>query len=506
MDPHPRTERNAPVEMSPRTFRELGHRLVDRVAELLASLPDRPVAPGRTPAEVRARLGRGTLPVRGADPGPLLDAATELLLAESAFSGHPRFWGYILGAASPIGALADLLAAAVNPNLGGWMLSPAATEIEIQTVRWIAELLGYPAGSGGILSSGGNMANFIGFWAGRRAVLGERFRREGYPRDRAVRVYASGETHTWIQKAADLSGLGTDAIRWIPTDADASMDVEALRAQIVKDAAAGELPLLVAATAGTVSTGAVDPLPAIAAVCKEHNVWFHVDGAYGAPAAVLPDAPSDLRGLALADSLAVDPHKWLYNAVEAGCTLVRDPGALRDTFAYAPPYYPERGTGDDPPVMFHEYGPQNSRGFRALRVWLTLQQAGREGYARMIAQDVALARLAFDVIKEHPELEAVTHGLSITTFRFVPRDLTPGDPEAEDYLNRLNRRLVDRIQAGGEMFCSNTVIRGKYVLRICIVNFRTTEDDIRALPGIVARRGRECDAEMRLARGGAGLV
>lgn len=497
MDSQPRRERNAPVEMTPDAFREAGHRLVDRVAELLASLPDRPLAPGRSPAEVRARLGSRPLPERGTEAGPLLDAATDMLLEESVFSGHPRFWGYILGSASPVGALADLLAAAINPNLGGWMLSPLATEIEIQTVRWIGEFLGYPAGCGGLLTSGGNMANFIGLWAGRRAVLGDRVRTEGLPRGRAPRVYVSAETHTWIQKAADLSGLGTDAIRWIPGDPRTGMDVDALRAQIQQDRDAGDLPVLVVGTAGTVSTGAVDALPAIAAVCKEHGLWFHVDGAYGAPAAALPGASPDLRGLALADSVAMDPHKWLYTAAEAGCVLVRDPRTLRDTFSYSPPYYPERGTGENPPLMFHEYGPQNSRGFRALKVWLGLQQAGREGFVRMIEEDIALARLAYEVIDAHPELEAVSHGLSITTFRYVPADLEPGSPETEDTLNRLNRALMDRVQTSGEAFLSNAVVGERFVLRMCIVNFRTTETDVRALPEIVSRLGRECDAGLR---------
>jgi glutamate/tyrosine decarboxylase-like PLP-dependent enzyme len=483
--------------MSPEAFREAGHRLIDRMADFLASLPERPVAPGRSPAEVRAALGSGTLPARGTEAGPLLDETADLLLEHSTFSGHPRFWGYILGSASPMGTLADILATTINPNLGGWMLSPIATEIEVQTVRWIAEFLGYPTPCGGLLCSGGNMANFIGFWAGRRAMLGERFRREGMPRDREPRVYASRETHTWIQKAVDLSGMGTNTIRWIPGDDDMRMKAEALREQIERDTAAGDLPLVVVATAGTVSTGAVDPLPALAGICREFGLWLHVDGAYGGPAAALPGASADLKGLALADSVAVDPHKWLYNAVEAGCILVRDPEVLRNTFSYTPSYYPERNIGEDPPVMFYEYGPQNSRSFRALKVWLGLRQAGREGYARMIAQDIALARLAYELAGADPELEAGTHGLSIATFRYVPRDLEPGSPAVEDYLNRLNRELVDRIQKSGEAFLSNAVIGERFLLRMCIVNFRTTEDDVRALPGIVTRLGREADAALR---------
>ena len=234
------------------------------------------------------------------------------------------------------------------------------------------------------------MANLVGFFAARAARAGWNVREEGVADGgRVLRVYASAETHTWLQKATDLSGLGTSSIRWIPVDADLRMDVAALRAQIEADRSAGDVPLLVVGTAGSVSTGAVDPLRAIAAVCREHGTWFHVDGAYGGLAAAVPGASDDLRALAEADSVAVDPHKWLYAPLEAGCALVRDAEALRAAFSYHPPYYhfEERATN------YVDYGPQNSRGFRALKVWLALRHAGAAGYRRMIARrHRALAR------------------------------------------------------------------------------------------------------------------
>ncbi len=273
--------------------------------------------------------------------------------------------------------------------------------------------------------SGGNMANLVCFWAARAARAGWDVRQDGTggaasPR---LRVYGSAETHTWIQKAADLSGLGTASIRWIPVDADQRMDVDALRRAIEADVAAGDRPLLVVGTAGTVSTGAVDPLPAIAAVCREHGVWFHVDGAYGGFAAAAPDAPADLAGIGLADSIAVDPHKWLYAPLEAGCALVRDAEHLRAAFAYHPPYYhfEERVTN------FVDYGPQNSRGFRALKVWLALRQVGASGYRTMIGDDMRLARALADAVRRTPELELFTQSLSITTFRYVPAELAATD-------------------------------------------------------------------------------
>ena len=501
--------RDAPLEVDPETFRTLGYQVVDAVADFLRTLPARAVTPGETSSQVRAALGGGGLPEGGAPPAALLDEAAKLLFEHSLFNGHPRFWGYVTSSAAPVGALADLLAAAVNPNVGAWALSPAATEVEAQTIRWLAELIGYPGGCGGLLVSGGNMANFVGFLAARRAMAPWDVRAGGLQASaQPLCVYASRETHTWIEKAADLFGLGTDAIRWVPVDARQRMDVAALERQVRADRAAGLHPILVVGTAGTVGTGAVDPLPAIAAVCREHELWFHVDGAYGAVAAVLPEAPAELHGLAEADSLALDPHKWLYSPLEAGCALVRDPARLADAFCFQPAYYNFGGGEDEAPINFYELGLQNSRGFRALKVWLALRQVGREGYRRMIRDDIALAQALYRAADAHPELQVQTQHLSITTFRFVPPDLAAegGDDAVEAYLDALNRELLNRLQTGGEAYVSNAVVDGRFLLRACIVNFRTTRADVEALPGIVARLGRQVDAERRpaITRGGDG--
>jgi glutamate/tyrosine decarboxylase-like PLP-dependent enzyme len=503
MDDPTTRRRAAPLALSAGDFQRLGHRLVDRVAELLERLPEGRVTPGEGVAEVRAALAAAApagLPERGTDPERLLDETVDLLAAHSLWNGHPRFFGFITSSPAPVGMLGDLLAAAVNPNLGGWHLSPIASEIELETVRWIAQLLGFPDDGGGLLVSGGNLANLVAFWVARRARAGWPLRAAGVAAGgRAARVYGSRETHTWIEKAADLSGFGTDAIRWIPTDDGARMDAGALERALDQDAAAGDWPVLVVGTAGTVSTGAIDPLGEIARICRARGVWFHVDGAYGAPAACLPEASADLGALALADSVAVDPHKWLYAPLEAGCVLVRDRGALRATFAYHPPYYPATGEGEDPPVFFHELGPQNSRGFRALKVWLALRQVGRAGYVESIREDIRLARRLFERCAAHPALEAATLGLSIATFRFVPPGLAArrAEPAVASYLDALNRALLERLNASGEAFVSNAVVGGRFLLRACIVNFRTSEADVDALPEIAARHGRALDAELR---------
>jgi aromatic-L-amino-acid decarboxylase len=490
--------RHSVLDMSPEEFRRIGHDLIDALGDFLNGLPQRRVTPGETPAQVRSALGAAPLPDRGSDAAESLAHAFQLLDAHSLFNGHPRFWGYVTSSAAPLGALADLLASAMNPNAGAWILSPMATEIEAQSIRWIAEFLGYPTGCGGLLVSGGNMANFVPFLAARRSKAPWDLRKEGMasPNARKLTVYASTEVHTWIHKAADLFGLGRDAIRWIPVDDQYRMRTDELSRAIRDDRAAGLHPFLAVGSAGTVSTGAVDPLREIAAIAREHDLWFHIDGAYGAPAAALPDAGEDLHSLHLADSIAVDPHKWLYAPLEAGCVLVRNPEQLLDAFEYSPAYYRFELDESERPLNYYSYGPQNSRGARAVKIWLILQVAGREGMVRMIGDDIRLAEEAWRAIDAHPRLEALTRGLSIVTFRYRPPDVDVRDPAGAEYVNRVNQIVADRIQAGGEAFVSNAVLKGVFALRLCIVNFRTTLADVRGLPELVDRLGAEVHAEL----------
>ena len=490
--------RRAPIEMSASAFRAAGHDLVDRIAEWLERLPGGPVVHDETAAAVRRALdAERTLPDDGSDVGRLLDEASQLLFQHSLFNGHPRFFGYITSSPAPIGALADLLAAAVNQNVGAWQLSPVATEIEGQTIRWIAELIGFPPDGDGLLVSGGNMANFVCFLAARAAKAPD-VRSAGLRGARAqMHVYVSHETHTWIQKAADLFGLGTDAIRWIDVDAGQRMDVAALEQRIRADRSNGALPFMVVGTAGTVGTGVVDPLAEIAAVCRRHDVWFHVDGAYGALAARVPGAPEALGALSEADSVAVDPHKWLYAPLEAGCALVRRRGDLPRAFSYHPTYY----HFDSDVTNYFEHGPQNSRGFRALKVWLALRQAGWSGYQQMIGDDMRLSQHLHALVQQHPDFEALTQHLSITTFRYVPGDLraTVGTADTEQYLQRLNQELLSRVERSGEAFLSNAMVAGRFALRACIVNFRTSTRDLEDLVSLLSRLGGETDRQIRVA-------
>jgi aromatic-L-amino-acid/L-tryptophan decarboxylase len=487
--------------MRPDEFRALGYRLVDRIARHFETIAERPVTRGETPSEVRRAIGAAHgLPVTGTESVAVLEEITDTLFEHSLFNAHPRFWGYITSGPSPIGVLADLLASAVNSNVGAWKLAPSATEIEAQTIRWIAELIGYPVDCGGLMVSGGNMANFVCFLAARTAMVNWNIRESGLEgaASRRLRIYASTGTHTWIQKAADLFGHGTNAIRWIQTDRRQRVDPDALRRQVLLDREQGEQPFLVVGTAGTVGSGAVDPLSELASLCREYGLWFHVDGAYGALAANVPGTPADLAALSEADSVSVDPHKWLYAPLEAGCALVRKPAQLLNAFSYHPSYY----HFEEEATNYLDFGMQNSRGFRALKVWTALRQAGRDGYLKMIGDDIRLAKHLHSLAAAHPELEALSCELSITTFRYVPLDLRQhsGSAETEQYLNRLNENILSRVEIGGEAFLSNTEIDGKFALRACIVNFRTSLEDVEAVPELIVRIGRESDAEIRIAR------
>jgi aromatic-L-amino-acid decarboxylase len=490
--------RTTPLTLGPDEFRALGHAVVDRIAERLAAIPDGLVTRDHAPSAIRAAFDLDrAVPDQGTAAKTVLDGVIDRLFDHSLSNAHPRFLGYITAPPAPIGILGDFIASALNPNVGSWRLGPAATEIERTTVRWIAELIGYPPGSGGLLVSGGNMANFACFFAARAAKTPWDVRADGVAAGggRRLRVYCSEETHTWIQKATDLSGIGTSAIRWIPVDSGQRMRLDLLTRQIDDDVASGDVPLMVVGTAGTVSTGAVDPLPQLAELCRARGIWFHVDGAYGGFAAASSEAPDDLRALALADSVAVDPHKWLYAPLEAGCAIVRNPEHLRAAFAYHPPYYHL----DEHALNFVDFGMQNSRGFRALKVWLMLQHAGAAGYRQMITDDILLSRRLAQVIAANRLLELVSQHLSITTFRFIPEDLRHAseNDDVRPYLDRLNQALLDRLQREGRAFVSNAVVNGTYVLRACIVNFHTSARDVQALPGIVVEAGRLLDREMR---------
>jgi len=482
--------RVSPIEINKEEFRKIGYQLIDSISNFLDTIKARPVTPGESPTQLQKIIGTSSLPENGTSAETLFSKTCGLLFNHSLLNGHPKFLGYITSSAAPVGALADLLAASVNPNVGAQILSPIATEIEKQTVRWLAEFIGVSPDYGGILVSGGNMANFTAFLAARTAKAPKNVKEDGISNAETKMVlYCSKTTHSWIEKAAILFGLGSKAIRWIKTDAANRMDNEVLEQTIKNDLKNGFKPIMVIGTAGDVSTGVVDNLKGIASICKMYDLWFHVDGAYGIPAAVIPEQKMLFQGIEDADSIALDPHKWLYSPLEAGCTLVKDPNHLIDTYSSHPVYY--NFSNNDEALNYYEYGLQNSRGFRALKVWLTLQQVGRSGYVKMIGEDIQLSKLFFVLADDHPELEAITQNLSITTLRYMPSDYNHHGEKKEVYLNKLNEDLLNELQRGGEVFLSNAIVMEKYCLRGCIVNFRTSKKDIEDIIEIIVREGKK---------------
>lgn len=483
-------KRQSPIEIGKQEFKKIGYQLIDTIADFFDTIQEKPVTTLQSFKQLQQILGTSDLPENGTSAEELLSKTSELLLNHSLLNGHPKFLGYITSSPAPIGALADLLAAAVNPNVGAQILSPVATEIEKQTIKWLAEFIGLSPGYGGILVSGGNMANFTGFLAARTAKAPKSIKEDGISNESAkLLIYCSKTTHTWVEKGVVLFGLGTRSIRWIQTDASNKMDNTVLEQTIKNDLQNGFKPIMIIGTAGDVSTGVVDDLKTIASICKNYNLWFHVDGAYGIPAAVIPELKMLFEGIEEADSVALDPHKWLYNPLEAGCTLVKDPSHLIETFSSHPVYYNFSNIDESPALNYYEYGLQNSRGFRALKVWLALQQVGKSGYIKMIKEDIQLSKLLFDMAEKHPELEAITQNLSITTLRYVPSNDVDGSENWETYLNNLNEALLNELQQCGEAFLSNAIVSDRYCLRACVVNFRTSENDIKEIVKMIVREG-----------------
>lgn len=490
--------RETPIEIKKEDFKKIGYQLIDTIADFFDNIDDYPVTKGESPLQLQNVLGISTLPEDATSSTEIVKRASDLLLNHSLFNGHPKFMGYITSSPAPIGVLADLLASAMNQNVGAQVLSPMATEIEKQTVQWLAEFIGVSPNYGGILVSGGNMANFTAFLAARTAKAPKNIKEDGINNTTSKLVaYCSKTTHTWVEKAAILFGHGSKQTRWIPTDTFNKIDTVILEQTINDDLKKGLQPFMVVGTAGDVSTGVVDNLEEIAAICKTYDLWFHIDGAYGAPAAILPELKTTFEGLKQADSIALDPHKWLYAPLEAGCTLVKNPQHLLDTYSSHPEYYPFDKSEKAQALNYYEYGLQNSRGFRALKVWMALLQVGRKGYCKMISIDIELSKLLFDLADQHIELEAVSQNLSITTLRYVPTDVDINDENKETYLNTLNEALLKALELKGEVFLSNAIVKEKYCLRSCIVNFRTTKKDIEEIMEILIREGRTTHTKLQ---------
>ena len=485
----PRTAKPAPPAVDPEHFRRLAHAAVDLVADYLAGIGAAPVFRPMT-ADQRTTLMQEPLAASGAGPEAVLERFRSAILPHAMGNGHPRFFGWVNSPPAPIGVIADFLAAALNPSCAGG--DHAAIYVERAAVRWLMELIEFPTeGSMGLLVTGGSAATLVSLAAARHSAAlqdGWNVRAEGLQHARmALRLYVTADGHSCIQKAAEILGLGAQSLRTVATDARRRMDVGALRTAVAADRAAGTRPFCVAASAGTAGTGAIDPLDEIADLCAAQRLWFHVDGAYGALGAALPSLRARYAGLARADSVALDPHKWLSVPVECGAVLVRDGRLLRESFSLVPDYLrteADRGFGGLP--WYSEYGIQQTRGFRALKLWMTLQHLGREGVRDLIARHLALAQHLSALVDAAPDLERLGDvDLSIVCFRFAPPRLR-GDDRA---LDALNKRVMEEVQASGAAFLTQTTLGGRFALRACILHYATTESDLAALVDAVRETG-----------------
>ena len=471
------------LDWDPDRARQLGEDAVDLWVELLARLPELPVSREFRADELREALAI-EVPEEPLERGELLGHLRALVLESSMYPGHPGFLAYISGAGTVPGAAADLLAAALNQNGGAFRLSPGATTIEEHLVRWLAGRFGLPAGAGGLVVAGGAVANLVGLKVARDRA-GEDPRGSGLRAGPPLAFYASTESHVVQQRAADVLGLGSEAVRLIAVDDRWRMRPDALAEALERDLAAGVVPAAVIATAGTTATGAIDPLPDIAELCERHGASLHVDACYGGPAALADELRPLLDGIERADSIAVDAHKWLYTPLLGGCVLVRDSRQLAASFATEATYvWLDEALREGVDLTLH--GPDFSRGFAALRIWLSLLAHGRAAYGRRIAHDAALARYLGELVDDHPDFELMAPvSLSICCFRYAPAALG-GD---EDRLDRLNERLMMAVMSDGRVYCSNAVLNGRFCLRACIVNFRTEAEHLELLLEVAAEHG-----------------
>ena len=445
-------------------LRQLGHRMVDDMLQHFESLRDKPAWQPMPPSVTEALVE--PLPLTGEGEERVYEQFLRNVLPYSNGNLHPRFFGWVQGNGFPFAMLADMLATGLNPHLAGFNQAPA--RVEQQVVDWLTEAMGLPAGTSGILTSGGSMANLIGLTVARHARAGFDVQAEGLRDQAQLVVYCATETHGWAGKSVELLGIGNRHLRQVPVDDQFRMDPIKLRQAIATDRAAGLRPLCVIGTAGTVNTGAVDDLNALADICEEQGLWFHVDGAFGALVRFSPKFRHLVDGLARADSLAFDLHKWMYFPFEVGCVLVKDGEAHRDTFAMAPSYLAasDRGViaGGLP---FAERGIELTRNFKALKVWMGLKAYGLEAFTRIIEQNIDQVSYLARRIEEHPELQLLAPvPMNIACFRYRPTGMSKSDADA------LNREILLRLQEGGIAVPSSTLIGGEFALRVANTNHR----------------------------------
>ncbi|TNE52743.1 MAG: aminotransferase class V-fold PLP-dependent enzyme [Bacteroidetes bacterium] len=463
-------------------LRQLGHQMVDDMFAHVQQQRERP-AWQPVPDSTKAKFQEG-LPYRPLDAAAVYADFKEYILPYPTGNTHPRFWAWVMGSGTPLGALSDMLASAMNPNV--CLGDQAAVRVEEQVLNWCKELLDFPETASGILTSGASMANLTALLVARNHQASGDMRQLGLQHESGQLVlYCSTETHNCIRKAAEVMGLGAASVCKVPVDEHFQIRTDLLELFIQNDIAGGRRPFCIVGNAGTVNTGAIDPLDTLLELSRKYGLWFHVDGAFGALAKRVPEYAEALKALEAADSVAFDLHKWLFMPYEVGCVLVRNAAAHKATFDQEPNYLlrHERGlsAGD---LSLGDYGIELSRGFKALKVWMCLKTHGAFAYLALIRQNIAQARYLASEVDRHPELDLLAPAnLNIVCFRYKRPDCDPAELQA------VNREILMRLQEEGIAVLSATVLQGEYALRVAICNHRTRQEDLNLLLDAVVRIG-----------------
>lgn len=463
-------------------MRQLGHQMIDDMMDYLENIAQQPVWKP-IPSEVKTFLNQ-PIPQQGQDIEQIYQEFKQYIFPYTKGNIHPRFFAWVQGTGTPLAVLADLLAATMNPNVT--IGEHASLYVDQQVVNWCKQLLNYPPEASGILLSGGSMANITALTVARNHQAN--VRAKGLHQVGAqMTLYCSAETHSCIQKAVEILGLGADAVRKISVNDQYEINTQELIEAIKADLAAGHLPFCVVGSAGTVNTGALDPLEELWAICQRYQLWFHVDGAYGALAKLDPQYAPALQAIEKADSVAFDLHKWLYIPYEVGCTLIKNAEAHRNAFAITPNYLLQEKRGLAGGLeSINNYGFELSRGFKALKVWMSIKEHGSDKYAAMIRQNNLQAAYLGQLVESQPELELLAPiSLSIVCYRYRHPELS------ETELNNLNREVLIQLQEQGIASPSSTLLQGRYAIRVCIVNQRTKKSDLELLIQASLRIGAE---------------
>lgn len=474
------------LDLSPEEFKKLGYRVIDMIAQYYSTINEVKVFPATKSSKVE-EVFREDFPQKAQEPDKILDEWESKVLPYSAHLGSPRWFGFVNGSGNMISTLAEALAASVNMNTGGWKAAPSATEIERLTIAWIAEMINYPTDCGGLLTSGGTMANFTAIQTALRIKASYDTTAKGLQnkdfKGRFTIYMSDHEGHVSIVRVADLLNLGRESIRLVKSKEDFTMDTADLERMLDEDIANGDVPFCVVAQVGSINVGAIDPLMEIARICSERNLWFHADGACGAVGAILPEKRSQYKGLELADSVTLDPHKWLYIPYECGCVLIKDPVQLHRSFSLTASYLKGTLPTEYSGLYFMDYGPQMSRGFLALKVWMSLKHYGVEGYRTLLSQNVKCVEHLHKLVVNHPDYRSLHKpNLQMYSFQYSPQKLVKKWQDNPDKLNEqldvLNQQIADNIQISGVAFIMTTKIHNRVVLRLSVCSHRTTLNDI----------------------------